>query len=72
MIGPIIQTDQVAHPDWSPVREEIVYQRNENNNWNLWLVNADGTNDRRLTSGGTIEGLPAWSPDGNWGGLSGL
>jgi hypothetical protein len=66
MIGPVIQAEQVAHPDWSPTRDEIVYQRNENGNWNLWLVNVDGSNDHRLTSGPTIEGLPDWSPDGNW------
>ena len=66
LIGPVIQADGVAHPDWSPARDEIVYQRNEGGNWNLWLVNADGSNDRRLTGGPGIEGLPSWSPDGNW------
>lgn len=66
MIGPVLEADGVAHPDWSPTREEIVYQRNEGGNWNLWVVNADGSNNRRLTSGATLEGLPAWSPDGEW------
>ena len=66
LIGPVIVGDQIAHPDWSPTREEIVYQRNENGNWNLWLVNVDGNEDRRLTSTANLEGLPAWSPDGNW------
>ena len=66
MIGPVLETDQAAHPDWSPAGDEIVYQRNENGNWNLWLVQADGRNDHRLTSSPNLEGLPAWSPDGNW------
>jgi LysM repeat protein len=66
LIGPLVQADGVAHPDWSPTRDEIVYQRNEGGNWNLWLVNADGGNDHRLTGGPGIEGLPSWSPDGNW------
>lgn len=66
MLGPVVLADQVAHPDWSPTREEIVYQRVENGSWNLWLVNADGSNDHALTTNQALEGLPSWSPDGNW------
>lgn len=66
LIASITLGDQVAHPDWSPVRDEVVYQRNENGVWNLWLVNADGSNDHALTTGDTLRGLPVWSPDGEW------
>ncbi|MFQ5578029.1 MAG: LysM peptidoglycan-binding domain-containing protein [Anaerolineae bacterium] len=66
MLGPIVQAGQVAHPDWSPRRDEIVYQQYEADNWNLWLVDAGGSNNRRLTDSPGLEGLPAWSPDGNW------
>jgi len=66
MLGPVIETDQAAHPDWSPARDEIVYQRNEGGNWNLWLVDVDSGNDRQLTAGPGLEGLPSWSPDGEW------
>lgn len=66
MVGPVVQGEQVAHPDWSPTRDEIVYQRHEGGSWNLWLVDAGGGNDRRLTDSPGLEGLPAWSPDGEW------
>ncbi|MDX1521860.1 MAG: LysM peptidoglycan-binding domain-containing protein, partial [Anaerolineae bacterium] len=33
-------------------------------NWEIWLINPDGSNPVRLTENGSNEGLPAWSPDG--------
>ncbi len=33
-------------------------------NWEIWVMNADGSNPQRLTNNGSNEGLPAWSPDG--------
>lgn len=65
MIGPVIQDEQAAHPDWSPVSDEIVYQSSSSGSWDLYVVN-DGTNIRQLTNDPAIEGLPAWSPDGQW------
>ncbi len=34
------------------------------NNWEIWVMNADGTNPVRLTENRSNEGLPTWSPDG--------
>jgi TolB protein len=33
-------------------------------NWEIWVMNADGSNTRRLTENRNNDGLPAWSPDG--------
>jgi hypothetical protein len=66
MLGPVIQEAAAAHPDWSPVGEQIVYQSPANGSWDLYLVNADGSGQRRLTDDPGIEGLPTWSPDGQW------
>jgi hypothetical protein len=66
MIGPLVQDDQAAHPDWSPVSDQIVYQSPAGGSWDLYVVNADGTEPRQLTNDPAIEGLPAWSPDGQW------
>ena len=33
-------------------------------NWEIWVMNADGSNPQRLTNNGSNEGLPTWSPDG--------
>ena len=66
MLGPILEEAAAAHPDWSPVSDDIVYQSPGSGSWDLYVVNADGTNKRRLTTGAAVEGLPAWSPDGQW------
>jgi len=66
LIGPLVQDERAAHPDWSPVSEQIVYQSPVGGSWDLYLVNADGSGLRPLTDDPAIEGLPAWSPDGEW------
>ena len=66
MLGPVLQEAEAAHPDWSPVGNQVVYQSPVGGSWDLFLINADGSGKRQLTSDGSIEGLPAWSPDGQW------
>jgi len=66
VIGPLLEDADAAHPDWSPVSDEIVYQSPVGGSWDLYLINADGAQQRRLTSTPGLEGLPAWSPDGHW------
>jgi TolB protein len=62
----ILVNEKAASPDWSPTGEQIAYMANINGNWDLYLVNSDGRNARRLTTDRAIDGLPAWSPDGGW------
>jgi TolB protein len=33
-------------------------------NWEIWVMDTNGSNPRRLTQNGSNEGLPTWSPDG--------
>jgi len=66
LLGPVIQEAEASHPDWSPVSDEIVYQSPAGGSWDLYLVNADGSNKRQLTTSPGLEGLPSWSPDGRW------
>ncbi|HRV91671.1 MAG TPA: LysM peptidoglycan-binding domain-containing protein [Anaerolineae bacterium] len=66
MIGPLLEEPDATHPAWSPVGDQIVYQSPTAGSWDLYVINADGSNKRQLTSDPGIEGLPAWSPDGQW------
>lgn len=66
IIGPLLEEAEAAHPDWSPAAEQIVYQSPVAGSWDLYLIDADGSNKRQLTSEAGAEGLPAWSPDGRW------
>lgn len=47
-------------PCWSPDGQMIVFQRG----CQIWVVNADGSNQRQLTRGPRKSGFPTWSPDG--------
>lgn len=63
----LILEDRLAKsPDWSQVGEQIVYMANPDDNWDLYVMNSDGSDVRRLTDDPAIDGLPAWSPDGEW------
>jgi hypothetical protein len=66
LIAPVVQDEKAAHPAWSPVGDQIVYQSSKAGSWDLYVVKADGTGLRQLTADPGIEGLPAWSPDGQW------
>jgi hypothetical protein len=53
-----------SSPDWSPVGNKIAFMRDTGGNWDIWVINADGTGEKRLTTADSVDGLPAWSPDG--------
>jgi dipeptidyl aminopeptidase/acylaminoacyl peptidase len=67
----VFQLEYVSDPQISPDGTQIVYQRNSLNimkdrsQSELWIVNVDGTEHRKLTSGEYGESSPRWSPDGN-------
>ena len=53
-----------SYPDWSPASDNIAFTRETGGNWDVWVVNADGSGETRLTTNDSVDGLPAWSPDG--------
>jgi len=67
-------TDNYPTPDWSPAwlpdGSRIAFVRDEDfgperrGNLEIYVVNADGTGQTRLTSNYANDGAPAWSPDG--------
>jgi Tol biopolymer transport system component len=56
-------------PDISPDGRHIAYRDVDNH---LYVINADGTGNRRLVSGPDFENLPDWSPDGTQIAFSGV
>ncbi len=44
-----LTSDGGDYPAWSPDGSEIVYTRTQQGDGGLWIMNADGTNKRRLT-----------------------
>ncbi len=61
------RTGFIASPSWSPDGQEIVFVRqpgNAVNDFEIWVMNADGTNLRQLTSNTSDDFAPDWSGDG--------
>src|SRR5260370_42102309 len=64
------QLQIAADPQISPDGKKIVYVRRfadpmtDKRYANLWIINADGTDHRPLTTGNRSDVSPRWSPDG--------
>ncbi len=51
-------------PSWSPDATRLVFNREVDDNADIYLVGADGRGLTRLTSDPARDWLPSWSPDG--------
>ncbi|NIV12097.1 MAG: hypothetical protein GWN62_12730, partial [Aliifodinibius sp.] len=52
-------------PSWSPDGSKLVYSSNRDGNWEIYVINADGSNARRLTHLEVADDyFPYFSPDG--------
>jgi Tol biopolymer transport system component len=52
-------------PSWSPDGTKIAFSSNRDGNWEIYVMNADGSGVTRLTTNRSADDAsPAWSPDG--------
>ncbi|MBX3113429.1 MAG: PD40 domain-containing protein [Fimbriimonadaceae bacterium] len=52
---------QVSSPSWSPDGSKLTYLKTEGSETNVFVINVDGSGERKLTSGGTYA-MPQFSP----------
>ncbi len=57
--------DTDTAPATSPDGKKIAFMSRRDGNWNIYVVNSDGTGLLQLTDDTAEDGLPTWSPDGN-------
>jgi TolB protein len=65
------ECDREYFPQWSPDGLQLTYWRDPYENGKptgtaVFVINADGSNERRLTDPQIFAGDPHWSPDGEW------
>ena len=66
----LITRHYVEYPAWSPDGSRIAFMAPEpgatgsNPDYNIFVMDADGSHVRRLTAAPGEDGWPAWSPDG--------
>ncbi len=55
-----------TNPEASPDGRWVAFMSRRDGNWEVYLVQPDGSGLRRLTRNPANDGLPAWSPDGRF------
>jgi len=66
-----LSEDYVEYPAWSPDGSRLAFMAQEpdasgsNPDYNIFVMNADGTDVTRLTDAPGEDGWPAWAPDGS-------
>jgi TolB protein len=64
-IDTVTNVEEDTAPALSPNGEQVVFMSRREGNWDIYLINVDGSNLQRLSSDEAEDGLPVWSPDGN-------
>lgn len=53
------------HPWWSPNGEQLVFESNRDGDWELFVIDSDGSNEEQLTINSFEDRNPSWHPDGD-------
>jgi Tol biopolymer transport system component len=61
----VTSAQSAGAPSWSPNGQQIAYESNESGAFGIWVTDANGSSQMKLTSKPGFEDfLPSWSPDG--------
>jgi TolB protein len=52
------------YPSFSPDGRSILFESDRNGNWDIFLINEDGSDLRQITTASSNERFPAWHPKG--------
>ena len=64
---PLIRSTRADHsPQYSPDGTKIVFASERTGNYEIWLADADGKNQRQITDKNGSAGSPRFSPDGKF------
>jgi Tol biopolymer transport system component len=65
-LRPLSSENQTADglPRWSPDGSRVAFSSSRSGNYEIWVMNADGSDRKKLTQRPSWDGLPRWSPDG--------
>jgi TolB protein len=53
-------------PHYSPSGALIAFISNRSGNWNIYVMDADGTNEHAVAKSSSLDFYPRWSPNGRW------
>jgi len=54
-----------GNPVWSPDGKQMSFERKRNGNWDIWVMNADGSGQRQLTFSRSADDFARWAPNGH-------
>ena len=54
--------DNCKNPSWSPDGSRIVFQSEQSGNFEIWIMDADGSNWVQLTEDSALDAVPVWHP----------
>ena len=57
-------SDNGSYPSWSPDGEKIVFDSKRDGNTDIYVMDTNGNNVKRLTTDPAYDRDPCWSPDG--------
>lgn len=60
----VVQIGSGHNPKWSPDGKRILLHARTNDNFDIWMIDADGTNLTQLTTDSADDIDASWSPDG--------